>query len=102
MCETQVLLKHIRQFSSKGAKMDESVKSLLSQLRGGRGQPVVPLPPPPPAAEADIAEIGKLLKQERERLGLRHADVQTRSEIDTSFISRVENDPESNPTTSTL
>jgi transcriptional regulator with XRE-family HTH domain len=60
------------------------------------------MPPPPPTAEADIADIGKLLKQERERLGLRHADVQTRSEIDTSFISRVENDPESNPTISTL
>ena len=42
------------------------------------------------------------LKQERERLGLRIADVQGRSEIDPSLISRMENDPETNPTVTTL
>src|SRR5687768_12937985 len=83
--------------------MDEaSLQHLVSQMRGPRGQPVLPPALSPPPEEADILEIGKLLKQERERLGLRHADVQARSKIDASIISRVENDPEANPTISTL
>ncbi len=78
------------------------LETLITQMKGSRSQPPpVPTPPPLPE-EADIAEIGQLLKQERERLGLRVADVHGRSEIDPSLISRLENDPETNPTVSTL
>jgi hypothetical protein len=42
------------------------------------------------------------LKSERERLGLSLADVELRSGIRTSVLSRLENDPTANPTMLTL
>jgi transcriptional regulator with XRE-family HTH domain len=44
----------------------------------------------------------KVLKAERERLGLSLADVADRSGIERSNLSRLENESESNPTIATL
>lgn len=80
----------------------DDLKHLVAEMQGDRTQ-MPPLPaPPPPDDEVEIAQIGRLLKLERERLGLRHTDVQSRSEIDASFLSRIENDPEANPSITSL
>ena len=53
------------------------LESVIARMKGNRGQPPLVTPPPLPQ-ETDIADIGKFLKQERERLGLRVVDVQAR------------------------
>jgi ribosome-binding protein aMBF1 (putative translation factor) len=54
------------------------------------------------AARATLQDAMKLLKSERERLGLSLADVSERMGIERPNLSRLENGPEANPTVATL
>jgi ribosome-binding protein aMBF1 (putative translation factor) len=54
------------------------------------------------AARATLEDAMKLLKAERERLGLSLADVADRTGIERPNLSRLENGPEANPTVATL
>ncbi|GIX00460.1 MAG: hypothetical protein KatS3mg111_3792 [Pirellulaceae bacterium] len=54
------------------------------------------------AMRRDVARTIAALKAERERLGLSLADVEARSGLKRSAISRLENDPNANPTLLTL
>ncbi len=54
------------------------------------------------AARATLQDAVKLLKAERERIGLSLADVADRTGIERSNLSRLENEAESNPTIATL
>jgi len=49
-----------------------------------------------------LREVVQVLKAERERLGLSLAEVGERSGIGKSNLSRIENDPDPNPTLDTL
>jgi DNA-binding Xre family transcriptional regulator len=49
-----------------------------------------------------LREIARALKAERLRLGLSLADLAERTGIDRGNLSRLENDPQSNPTVETL
>src|SRR5262245_8018516 len=54
------------------------------------------------AGRATLQEAMKLLKAERERLGLSLADISDRTGIERPNLSRLENGPEANPTVATL
>jgi ribosome-binding protein aMBF1 (putative translation factor) len=54
------------------------------------------------AARATLQDAVKLLKAERERMGLSLADVADRTGIERSNLSRLENEAEANPTVATL
>src|SRR5689334_15381971 len=54
------------------------------------------------AARATLLDAVKLLKAERERMGLSLADVADRTGIERSNLSRLENEAEANPTVATL
>jgi len=54
------------------------------------------------AMRREVAQAIATLKAERERLGLSLADVESRSGLKPSAISRLENDPQANPTLLTL
>ncbi|MDA1056109.1 MAG: helix-turn-helix transcriptional regulator [Planctomycetota bacterium] len=54
------------------------------------------------AMRREVAQTIATLKAERERLGLSLADVEARSGLKPSAISRLENDPQANPTLLTL
>lgn len=57
---------------------------------------------PPARARPDLAGALAALRAERERLGLSLADVASRSGLDRSFISRLENGHIPNPTLGTV
>jgi len=54
------------------------------------------------AAQIALHDALKLLKSERQRLGLSLADIADRSGIERPNLSRLENEAESNPTIATL
>ena len=54
------------------------------------------------AGRATLQDALKLLKAERERMGLSLADVSERTGIERPNLSRLENEPEANPTVATL
>lgn len=54
------------------------------------------------AGRAALQDALKLLKSERERLGLSLADVSERTGIEPPNLSRLENDCDANPTVATL
>lgn len=54
------------------------------------------------AMRREVAQAIATLKAERERLGLSLSDVEARSGLKPSAISRLENDPQVNPTLLTL
>ena len=54
------------------------------------------------AMRREVAQTIAMLRAERERLGLSLADVEARSGLKPSAISRLENDPQANPTLLTL
>ena len=54
------------------------------------------------AGRATLQDALKLLKDERERLGLSLADVSERMGVERPNLSRLENEPDANPTVATL
>jgi DNA-binding phage protein len=54
------------------------------------------------AGRATLQDALKLLKAERERMGLSLAEVSERTGIERPNLSRLENEPEANPTVATL
>ncbi len=54
------------------------------------------------ATRREVTRTIAALKSERERLGLSLADVEARSGLKPSALSRLENDPDANPTILTL
>ena len=54
------------------------------------------------AMRREVARTIEALKTERERLGLSLADIEARSGLKPSALSRLENDPNANPTLLTL
>jgi DNA-binding XRE family transcriptional regulator len=54
------------------------------------------------AGRATLQEALQLLKAERERLGLSLADVSERMGVERPNLSRLENEPDANPTVATL
>ena len=54
------------------------------------------------AARATLRDAVKVLKAERERMGLSLAEVSERTGIERPNLSRLENEAESNPTVATL
>ncbi|QDS85933.1 helix-turn-helix protein [Rosistilla ulvae] len=54
------------------------------------------------AMRKDAQATIRAMKEERERLGLSLADVEARSGLKRSSLSRLENDPDANPTLLTL
>jgi len=54
------------------------------------------------SARATLQDAVKVLKAERERMGLSLAEVSERTGIERPNLSRLENEPEANPTVATL
>jgi DNA-binding phage protein len=54
------------------------------------------------SARATLQDALKLLKAEREKMGLSLADIAERTGIERPNLSRLENEPEANPTVATL
>lgn len=83
-----------KQLNSARKRADENKGEIIAQARLAKAAWL--------ATQKEVRQIVASLRQRRESLGLSLADIESRTGIRRAVISRLENDPNCNPTILTL